>query len=114
MNDPGRRRPALVADRVGALLRGNLKLGDTRHELRCNRIPTVGGVDQSGDILGNGDSKMARHPSDFLEAFRLDQARANKIVRANFGSPCAAGHSVALPALPSPVSDRAPLLRYED
>src|SRR5262249_10192426 len=99
MNDPRHRRPALVPDRVSALLGGNGELCDTRHKLRRDRIPIVGGIDQLGHLLGDSDSKLSGDSADIAQPFRIDQAEGDKILQTYGGSARAFGHRVTSPEL---------------
>ncbi len=72
MDDAFDRAERIIADRIAAFLRTLLKLARVRHELPCNRIKRIGGVDQvshrrrDGDGIARGDFRklvdaLARH-----------------------------------------------------
>ena len=72
MHDAFDRAVRVVADRVGALLRLNDKLGRIGHELARDRIVRVGAVDQRGHRRRNGDGILR---SDLFQRGALFRGR---------------------------------------
>jgi hypothetical protein len=83
MHDARDRRPAFVADRVGAVVGCGDEFRRTRDELRRDRIRRVSRIDQRRNVRSESDRKLLGYPPDLLEPAALCQTGGNNIFGAD-------------------------------
>lgn len=80
MHDAGNRRMAVIADGVVQLITLILKLSYIGHELFCQRVIRVGGINQIQHVWRDGDREAIRNQLQLLAFQFINKTMPDKLV----------------------------------